>query len=202
MPMMGELSYFLRLQVKQMKNDIFLSQTKYYKDIMKKFEMENCKEVATPMSTSYYMDVDLAERSVDQTNFKGLIGSLLYLIASKPNIMFVVCLCARFQSNLKESHFTVAKTILKYLKGTNSVGIWYPFNSFTTFIGYSDSDFTRCKLDMKSTSGTFTYLVPVSSPATRNKLVLLTQLQKLSILLIEVVVHKSYGSNNNFKIMV
>ena len=75
------------------------------------------------MSTSCYMDVDLAGMTVDQTKFRGLIGSLLYLTASRPDIMFVVCLCARFQSNPKESHFKAAKQILKYLKGTTTVGL-------------------------------------------------------------------------------
>jgi len=85
--------------------------------------MENSKEASTPMSTSCYMDVDLAGMTVDQTKFRGLIGSLLYLTASRPDIMFVVCLCARFQSNPKESHFKAAKQILKYLKGTTTVGL-------------------------------------------------------------------------------
>ena len=109
MSMIGELSFFLGLQVKQSKDDIFLSQTKYYKEILKNFEMENCKEASTPMSTSCYMEVDLAGTTVDQTKFRELISSLLYLTTSRPNIMFAVCLYARFQSNPKESHFKVAK---------------------------------------------------------------------------------------------
>jgi len=153
-PVMGELSFFLGLQVKQSKDDIFLSQTKYCKEILNKFEMENYKEASTAMSTSYYMDVDLAGTIVDQTKFRGLIGSLLYLTTSRPDIMFVVCPCARFQSNSKESHFKAAKQILKYLKGTISVGLWYPSHSLIHLFGYYDSDFADCKLDRKSTSGT------------------------------------------------
>jgi len=129
MSMMGELSFFLGLQVKRLKDDIFLSQTKYCREILKKFEMENCKEASTPMSTRCYMDVDLARTVVDQTKFIGLIGSLFYLTTNRPDIMFAVCLCARFQSNPKESHFKVGKRILKYLKGTTSVGLWYPSHS-------------------------------------------------------------------------
>ncbi|XP_068504365.1 uncharacterized mitochondrial protein AtMg00810-like [Phaseolus vulgaris] len=98
---MGELSFFLGLQVKQSKDDIFLSQSKYCKEILKKFEMEKCKEATTPMSTSCYFDVDLVGAIVDQTKYKGLIGSFLYLTASKSDIIFAVCLCARFQSNPK-----------------------------------------------------------------------------------------------------
>jgi len=126
MSMMGELNYFLGLQIKQLNHGTFLSQTKYCKELLKKFNMENCKEISTPMATNCYLDSDEKGTSVDQTKYRGLIGSLLYLTASRPNIMFSVCLCARFQFNPKESHFTAAKRILKYLQGTTNVGLWYP----------------------------------------------------------------------------
>ena len=106
------------------------------------------------MPSSCYMDADAVGKGVDQTKYRGLIGSLLYLTTSRPNIMFVVCLCARYQTNPKESHFKAAKRILKYLKGTTNVGLWYPSHSLIHLIGYSDSDFAGCKLDRKSTSGT------------------------------------------------
>ena len=121
--MMGELSFFLGIQVKQSKDGIFLCQSKYCKEILKKFEMESCKEASTPMPSSCYMDADIAGKGVDQTKYRGLIGSLLYLTASRPDIMFVVCLCARYQANPKESHLKAAKRILKYLKGTTNVGL-------------------------------------------------------------------------------
>jgi len=154
MSMMGELSFFLGLQVKQTTDGIFLCQSKYCKEILKKFEMESCKEASTPMPSSCYMDADAAGKGVDQTKYRGLIGYLLYLTASRPDIMFVVCLCARYQANPKESHFKVAKMILKYLKGTTNVDLWYPSHSPIHLIGYSNSDFAGCKLDRKSTSGT------------------------------------------------
>jgi len=116
--------------------------------------MESCKAATTPMSTNCYLSVDKVGPEVDQTKYKWLIGSLLYLTARKPDIMFVVCLCARFQSCPKESHLKTAKRILKYLKGTTSVGLWYPSHSPIHLVGYSDSDFAGCKLDRKSTSGT------------------------------------------------
>ena len=106
------------------------------------------------MSTSCYMDVDLARTAVDQTKYRILLGSLLYLSASRPDIMFAVCLCARFQFSPKESHFKAAKRILKYLKGTTSVGLWYPSHSPLHLVGYFNSDFAGCKLDRKSTNGT------------------------------------------------
>ena len=154
MSMMGELSFFLFLQVKQSKEGILICQSKYCKEILKKFEMEACKVTATPMSTNCYLEVDEAGREVNQTMYRGLIGSLLYLTTSRPNIMFVVCLCARFQSCPKESHIKAAKRILKYLKGTIFMGLWYPSLSPIHLVGYSDSDFAGCKLVRKSTSGT------------------------------------------------
>jgi len=137
MSMMGDLTYFLGLQVKQLKLGTFLSQSKYYFDLLKKFKIEDCKEAATPIATNCLMD-----------------GSLVYLTASRPNIQFGVCLCARFQSNPKESHFKAAKQILKYLKGTTNVGLWYPNESNIVLSGFSDSNYAGCKLDKKSTSGT------------------------------------------------
>ena len=116
--------------------------------------MESCKEASTPMPSSCYMDANGAEKGVDQTKYRGLIGSLLYLTTSRPYIMFVVCLCARYQENPKESHFKDAKRILKYLKGTTNVGLWSHSHSPIHLIGYSDSGFAGCKLDRKSTSVT------------------------------------------------
>jgi len=143
MSMMGEFSFFLGLQIKQSKKGIFVCQSKYCNDILKKFEMESCKAATTPMSTNCYLSADEVEPEVDQTKYKGLIGSLLYLTASRPDIMFAIFLCARFQSSPKESHVKAAKRILKHLKGTTSVGLWYPSHSHIHLVGYSDSDFAR-----------------------------------------------------------
>jgi len=92
---------------------------------------------------------------VDETKYRGVIGSLLYLTASTLDIMFVVYMCARFQSAPKESHLNATKRILKYLQGTKDVGLWYPSNVSLSLTGYSDSDFAGCKIDRKSTSGTY-----------------------------------------------
>jgi len=154
MSMMGELNYFLGLQIKQLKDGIFLNQANYCKDLLRKFGMDKCKSISTPFSTSCHLDHDIARNPIDDTKYKGLIGSLLYLTASRPNIMFAVCMCARFQSTPKESHFNAAKRILKYLQGTKEVGLWYPSNISLNLTGYSDSDFAGCKIDRKSTSGT------------------------------------------------
>jgi len=114
--------------------------------------MENCKEASTPIATGCYLDADEIEVDVDQTKFRQLIGSVLYLTASRPDIMFSVCLCARFQAKPKESHYVATKRILKYLKGTTEVGLWYLSEVTLNLVGYSDSDFASCKVDRKSTS--------------------------------------------------
>ena len=87
-----------------------------------------------------------------------MVGSLLYLTASRPDIMFATCLCARFQSNPKESHLIAIKRIFRYLKGTPNLGLWYPKNNGFDLIGYSDSDYAGCKIDRKSTTGSCQFL--------------------------------------------
>jgi len=155
MYMMCELTYFLWLQVKQIKHETFLRQSKYCFDLLKKFKMEDCKEATTPIATNCLMDTDEVGQQVDSTKYRRLIGSLLHLITSRPYIQFNVCLCARLQSNLKESHLNVAKKILKYLKGTTNVCLWYPCDSNITLSDFSDYDYVGYKLDRKSTSGTY-----------------------------------------------
>nr|KYP56546.1 hypothetical protein KK1_002787 [Cajanus cajan] len=154
MSMMGELSFFLRLQIKQMKKGIFLHQTKYSKELLRKFDMENCKTSNIPMFTNCYLDNDVAGKEVEESRYRGIIGSLLYLTTSRPDIMFSVCMCARFQSAPKESHLKDVKKIMKYLKRTLNVGLWYHKGTPPFLIGFSDSNFAGYKLDRKSTSGT------------------------------------------------
>ena len=120
--------------------------------------MENCKPIGTPMSPSCKLDKDDEGKCVDLKYYRGMIGSLLYLTASRPDIMFSVCLCARYQSNPKESHLNAVKRILRYLNGTQTLGLWYSKDSQIDLLGYSDADFAGCKLDRKSTSGTCQFL--------------------------------------------
>jgi hypothetical protein len=153
MSMIGELTYFLDFQVKQMKDGNFLSQEKYTKDLLKRFNMEKCKPIKTPMLTNGHLDLDEGGNPIDQTLCHSVIGSLLYLTASRPDIMFSVCMCARFQSNPKKAHLRAVKRILRCLKHTPSFGLWYPKGATFDLIGYSDSDYADCKIDRKSTSG-------------------------------------------------
>ena len=118
MSLMGELNFFLGLQIKQMREGIFIHQSKYTRELLKKFRMEEAKPMSTPMSTSIKMDKDEKGKSVCQKLYRSMIGSLLYLTASRPDIMFSVCMCARFQACPKESHLIAVKRILKYLLDT------------------------------------------------------------------------------------
>jgi hypothetical protein len=158
MSMMGELTYFHGFQVKQLKDDTFISQTKYTQDLLKRFGMKDAKPAKTPMGTDGHIDLNKGGKSVDQKTYRSMIGSLLYLCASRPDIMLSVCMCARFQSDPKECHLVAVKRILRYLVSTPCFGIWYPKGSTFDLIGYSDSDYAGCKVDRKSTSGMCQFL--------------------------------------------
>jgi hypothetical protein len=116
--MIGELSYFLGFQIKQLKNGTFVSQGKYIKDMLKKFGMIDSKAISTPMGTNGNLDSDASGNMVDQKLYHSIIGSLLYVTASRPDVMFNVCMCARFQVSPRESHLKATKRILRYLKHT------------------------------------------------------------------------------------
>ncbi|WVZ81156.1 hypothetical protein U9M48_028568 [Paspalum notatum var. saurae] len=126
MSMIGVLTFFLGFQIKQLKEGTFIYQEKYTRDLLKRFKMDNCKPIETPMATNTKFDADESGIKVDQTLYRSMIGSLLYLCASRPDIMFSVCLCARFQADPRESHLIAVKRILRYLKHTPSIGLWYP----------------------------------------------------------------------------
>jgi hypothetical protein len=158
MSMMGKLKYFLGFQIKQLQEGTFISQTKYIQDILKKFGMKNDKPIKTPMVTNGHLDLDTGGKSVDQKVYRSMIGSLLYLCASRPDIMLSLCMCARFQANSKEVHLRVVKRIMRYLVYTPKFGFWYPRGSTFGLIGYSDADYAGCKIDRKSTSGTYQFL--------------------------------------------
>ena len=120
--------------------------------------MESSKTLSTPISPTYKLDKDEEGTNIDQRLYRRIIRSLLYLTASRSDIFFSVCMCARFQSNPKESHIIAAKRIIRYLKGTSNLGLWYSKDSSLNLIGYSDADYGGCKIDRKSTSGTCQFL--------------------------------------------
>jgi hypothetical protein len=123
MSLMGELQFFPGLQIKQAKEGTFMPQAKYTKDIRKKFNMDDSKPMSTLMSTTAALDVDEDEEPVDQKEYQSMIGSLLYLTATRPDIQFSVCLCARFQASLRISHRQAIKQIFRYLRYTPELGL-------------------------------------------------------------------------------
>jgi hypothetical protein len=153
MSMMGELKFFLRFRIKQVKDGTFISQTKYTHDMLKKFDMVNAKPIKTPMPTNGHLDLNDKGKSMDTKVYHSMIGSLLYLCASRPDIMLSMCMCARFQANLKECHLVAVKRILRYLVHTPNIGLWYPKGSKFDLLGYLDSNYVGCKVDKKKLFG-------------------------------------------------
>ncbi|GJW91174.1 putative ribonuclease H-like domain-containing protein, partial [Tanacetum coccineum] len=162
MSSMGELTFFLRLQVKQKADGIFISQDKYVIEILKKFNFVNVKTASTPIQTQKPLVKDEEASDVDVHIYRSMIGSLMYLTASRPDIMFAVCACSRFQVTPKSSHLSDVKRIFRYLKGKPKVGLWYPRVSSFDLEAYSDSDYAGANLDRKSTTGEAEYVAAAS----------------------------------------
>ncbi|GJS24995.1 hypothetical protein Tco_0453627 [Tanacetum coccineum] len=149
--MMGVLAYFLGFQIKQSERGISINQEKYVKALLKKYDI-NGSSVKTPMVPPNKLGSDFNGKAVNEIQYRGMIGSLMYLTASRPDIQFSTCLCARYHANLKESHLITIKRIFRYLKGTPSLGLWYPKCPGFDLKGYSNSDYVGCNMDRKSTS--------------------------------------------------
>ncbi|GJZ13669.1 putative ribonuclease H-like domain-containing protein [Tanacetum coccineum] len=153
MSSMGELTFFLGLQVMQRDDGIFISQDKYVADILKKFDFVTMKTISTPIETHKALLKDEEAEDVDVHLYRSMIRSLMYMKASKPDIMFVVCACARFQVTPKVSHLHAVKRIFRYLKVQPKLGLWYPRDSPFDLEAFSDSDYAGASLDRKSTTG-------------------------------------------------
>ncbi|GKC81767.1 retrovirus-related pol polyprotein from transposon TNT 1-94 [Tanacetum coccineum] len=150
--MIGVLTYFLGFQIKQSERGISINQEKYVKDLLKKYDI-NGSSVKTPMVPPNNLGTDLSGKVINETQYRGMIGSLMYLTASRPDIQFSTCLCARYQANPKESHLIAVKRIFKYLKGTPNLGLWYLKCLGFDLKGCSDSNYGGCNMDSKSTFG-------------------------------------------------
>nr|GEX90097.1 hypothetical protein [Tanacetum cinerariifolium] len=154
----GELTFFLGLQVKLKNNGIFISQDKYVAEILKKFRFIKVKNASTPMETQKPLLKDEDDEEVDVHMYRSMIGSLMYLTSSRPDIMFAVCTCARYQVNPKVSNLHAMKRIFRYLKGQPKFSFWYPKDPFFDLVAYTDSDYAGASLDRKSTTGDCQYL--------------------------------------------
>nr|GEW15680.1 reverse transcriptase domain-containing protein [Tanacetum cinerariifolium] len=153
MSMMGEMTFFLGLQVNQSPCGIFINQSKYVLEILNKYEMESCDPVGTPMEIKDKLDLDLNGTPVDATKYRSMIGALMYLTSSRPDIVHATCLCARYQAKPTETHLKEVKMIFHYLRGTVNTGLWYTKDSGFELTGFSDADYAGCKDTFKSTSG-------------------------------------------------
>nr|GEX92297.1 putative ribonuclease H-like domain-containing protein [Tanacetum cinerariifolium] len=158
MSAMGELMFFLGLQVKQLSDGIFISQDKYVKDMLKKFDMESVQTATTPYEVPKHKSKDEPDDAVNVHLFRSMIGSLMYLTASRPEIMFAVSACSRHQVSPLTSHLNAIKKIFKYLKGKPNLGLWYPRDSPFQLEAYSDSGYAGSHGDRKSTTGRCQFL--------------------------------------------
>ncbi|GJY94588.1 putative ribonuclease H-like domain-containing protein [Tanacetum coccineum] len=145
--------FIKKIKVTQKDDGIFISQDKYVEEILKKFGFSTVKTASTPMETSKPLLKDAEAEDVDVHLYRSMIGSLMYLTASRPDIMFVVCACARFQVTPKGSHLHAVKRIFRYLKGQPKLGLWYPKDSPFDLEAYNNSDYAGASLDRKSTIG-------------------------------------------------
>ncbi|GJV85155.1 putative ribonuclease H-like domain-containing protein [Tanacetum coccineum] len=148
---MGELTFFLGLQVKQKEDGIFISQDKYVAEVLRKFNFSDVKSASTPVDTEKTLVNDADGDDVDVHLYRSMIGSLMYLTASRPDIMYTVYVCPRFQVTPKVSHLHAIKRIFRYLKGQPKLGLWYPRDTPFELVAYTNSDYAGASLDRKST---------------------------------------------------
>nr|GEU45327.1 hypothetical protein [Tanacetum cinerariifolium] len=157
MSMMGELKFFLEIQIHQSLRGIFINQAKYAQEILIKHGMTSCDSIGTPMATKH-LDADLSETLVDQTKYRSMVEALKYLITSRPDIVHATCYCARYQAKPTEKHLTAVKRIFRYLKDTINMGLWYLKDTSFELTAFSDSDHAGYLDSRKSTSGGIQFL--------------------------------------------
>lgn len=159
---LGKMRYFLGIEVQQLENGIFISQKKYAWDVLKRFQMEECNVVLNLIVPGFKISKDENGVMVESTFYKQLVGSLIYLTSTRPDLMHAVSLISRYMSQPTELHLNAAKRVLRYVKGTTSFGILYQKGASSMLTAYSDSDYAGCLEDRKSTSG---YAFMISSGA-------------------------------------
>nr|GEV07385.1 retrovirus-related Pol polyprotein from transposon TNT 1-94 [Tanacetum cinerariifolium] len=145
------------IQIHQSPRGIFINQAKYAQKILIKHGMTSCDSIGTPMATKH-LDADLSGTPVDQMKYQSMVGSLMYLTASRPDIVHATCYCARYQAKPTEKHLTAVKRIFRYLKDTINMGLWYPKDTGFELTAFSDSDHAGCLDSRKSTSGGIQFL--------------------------------------------
>ncbi|GKA00798.1 retrovirus-related pol polyprotein from transposon TNT 1-94 [Tanacetum coccineum] len=152
MSMMGKISFFFGLQISQSPRGIFINQSKYALESLKKYGFDSCDPVDTPMVEKSKLDEDKKGKVVDPSDYRGMIDTLLYLTASRADLQFSICMCARYQARPTEKHLNAVKMIFRYLKGTVHRGLWYPKDSSIALTSFADADHAGCQDTRRSTS--------------------------------------------------
>ncbi|GKA85110.1 retrovirus-related pol polyprotein from transposon TNT 1-94, partial [Tanacetum coccineum] len=158
MSMMGQISFFLGLQISQNPRGIFINQSKYANEILKKFDLHKSDPIDTPIVERTKLDEDLSGIPVNQTQYRSMIGSMMFLIASRPDLFFIVCMCARYQSKPTKKHLEAVKRVFWYLQGSIHMGLWYPKDTAMALTAYADADHAGCQDTRRSTSGSAQFL--------------------------------------------
>nr|GEY87440.1 retrovirus-related Pol polyprotein from transposon TNT 1-94 [Tanacetum cinerariifolium] len=160
MSMMGKISFFLGLQISQNPRGIFINQSKYALESLKKYGFESCDPVDTPMVEKSKLAEDKEGKAIDPSHYHGMIGTLLYLTASRPDLQFAICMCARYQARPTEKHVHAVKRIFRYLQGTVNRGLWYPKDSSVALTAFADANHAGRQDTRQSTSGSVQYNTP------------------------------------------
>ncbi|GJW95326.1 hypothetical protein Tco_0174998 [Tanacetum coccineum] len=133
------------LLISQSPRGIFINQSKYALESLKKYGIESSDPVDTPMVEKSKLDEDTQGKAVDPTHYRGMVGTLMYLTASRPDLTFAVCMCARYQAKPTKKHLHAIKRIFKYLRGTVNRGLWYLKDSSIALTAYVDADHAGCQ---------------------------------------------------------
>nr|GEU51114.1 retrovirus-related Pol polyprotein from transposon TNT 1-94 [Tanacetum cinerariifolium] len=156
MSMMGKISFFLRLQISQSPRGIFV--TKYALKSLKKYGFESYDPVDTPMVEKSKLDEDKEGKAIDPSHYHGMIGTLLHLTASRPDVQFAIYMCAWYKARPTKKHLHAVKRIFRYLRGTVNRGLWYPKDSLIALTSFTDADHAGCQDTRRSTSGSLQFL--------------------------------------------
>ncbi|GJT09382.1 uncharacterized mitochondrial protein-like protein [Tanacetum coccineum] len=150
--MMGKMSFFLGLQIFQSPTGIFINQSKYTLEMLKKYSLDHYDPVDIPMVERLKLDEDPNGTLVDPTRYRDMVGSLMYLTASRPDLVFAVCMCIGYQAKPTKKHLIIVKRVFRYLKGTKSMGLWYPKDTGFNLTAFADANHAGCQDSRKSTS--------------------------------------------------